>query len=354
MSGESRAQEATTSTTASHSGTATAVAAATATAISTTPAAREPAVAPAHEAVCENCAAPVTGPFCAQCGQRHGHSIQSAWHFIREATEDLTHTDSRLWQTLWALLARPGALTREFLDGHRVRYLPPLRLYLVVSLAFFVLAGLAAQHGGNVVRIENGPRHGFSITRAPAADAARADVTLTSAQVDEVCPEMASGLVHLSPGLLSRLEQPLTSSCHKFLTDAGASWYEQFLRNMERVLFVFLPVLALFAWLLYWRPRHYYVEHLLFFVHNHAFLFLLLSLHRLVALASATAPVDLTGLVGLAVWGYIPWYLYRSMRTVYGQGKMLTLVKFLALVCIYGVTGVVAVLGTALYSVLTL
>ena len=54
------------------------------------------------------------------------------------ATEDLTHADSRLWRTLAALLFKPGHLTREFLAGRRARYLPPVRLYLVLSVLFFL------------------------------------------------------------------------------------------------------------------------------------------------------------------------------------------------------------------------
>ena len=57
----------------------------------------------------------------------------------------ISHTDSRLWRTLAALLLRPGYLTREFLAGRRARYLPPVRLYLVISLVFFLWA--SSGHG---------------------------------------------------------------------------------------------------------------------------------------------------------------------------------------------------------------
>src|SRR5687768_18420722 len=60
-------------------------------------------------------------------------------HFAGEAFESITHADSRLWRTLGFLLAKPGRLTREFFDGRRAAYLPPFRLYLVISVAFFLL-----------------------------------------------------------------------------------------------------------------------------------------------------------------------------------------------------------------------
>ena len=103
-----------------------------------------PAVAPPaapDEPNCANCGAVLTGRFCCNCGPRREHEIHSVWHFTQEATEDLTHADSRLWSTMTALMFKPGLLTREFLAGRRVKYLPPLRLYLVLSVVFFLILG---------------------------------------------------------------------------------------------------------------------------------------------------------------------------------------------------------------------
>src|ERR1044072_1269710 len=91
---------------------------------------------------CENCGAPLSGEYCAACGQRHEPHVHSLGHFAGEAFESITHADSRLWRTLGYLLVKPGRLTREFFDGRRARFMPPFRLYLVISLLFFLVAGL--------------------------------------------------------------------------------------------------------------------------------------------------------------------------------------------------------------------
>jgi hypothetical protein len=311
------------------------------------PAARAPA--PLAGARCENCATPVTGPYCAQCGQKHGHALHSVWHFLREATEDLTHADSRLWQTLIALLARPGALTREFLDGHRVRYLPPLRLYLVISLLYFLMPQLPALE----VQISSSDTaHGFRISTSHAGT-----TPITPERATEICQMMLVGPDKLLSLLGQSHREPLLSNaCQKSLKEGATSYQEVFRHNTERAMFVFLPLLAFFAWLLYWRPRHYYVEHLLFFVHNHSFLFLVLALSRFVAMLAPQSPLlkQPAEVLDSLVFVYICGYLYFAMRSMYGQGRLLTLAKYGALLFFYFLTAVLGMLGTAAYTALTL
>jgi hypothetical protein len=125
---------------------------------------------------------------------------------------------------------------------------------------------------------------------------------------------------------------------------------EAFLHNLPRAMFVFLPLLAGAMMLMYWRPRHYYVEHLLLFVHNHAFAFVLLLL---AAAVSALLPFA-AGWVSFALWLYIPWYVYRSMRLVYGQGRWLTIAKLLVLSLFYLLSGALMLGLNVAYSALTL
>jgi hypothetical protein len=47
--------------------------------------------------------------------------------------------DGRLFLTLKTLLLKPGALSLEYRNGKRKTYTPPLRLYVVISILFFLL-----------------------------------------------------------------------------------------------------------------------------------------------------------------------------------------------------------------------
>src|SRR4051812_45191979 len=113
-----------------------------------------PALPVPQTLVCANCGTPLSGEYCAKCGQRDEPQVHSVTHFASEALESITHADSRLWRTLSYLLAKPGRLTLEFFAGHRVSYLPPFRLYLVISLLFFLIARVPE---GGAVEIDDAP-----------------------------------------------------------------------------------------------------------------------------------------------------------------------------------------------------
>ena len=70
----------------------------------------------------------------------------------------------------------------------------------------------------------------------------------------------------------------LQAACAKVAEDHGAGLGRAIVHNIPKAMFVFLPLLALAMKPLYWRPKRYYVEHLLFLIHNHAFVFLVLAI----------------------------------------------------------------------------
>jgi hypothetical protein len=113
-------------------------------------------------------------------------------------------------------------------------------------------------------------------------------------------------------------------------------------------MFLFLPLLAGLMKLLYWRPPRYYLEHLLLLIHNHAFVFLLLSIFML-----ATHWVSSSGwntFFGLVLVGYLARYLYRSMKSMYGQAGWLTFLKFSVLGFAYLICGLAMLVAAALFT----
>jgi len=334
---------------------------------------------------CLNCGTILGGQYCANCGQRAKGRLISVVELVRDAFGDLFELDSRLWRTLIPLLTRPGQLTRDYLEGRRASYMPPFRTYLVLSILFFFASFF-------------NPEDEFGILFEPAAETSQPttenreeDLSVGDA-VSEVREEMLAELAEegiiaegetddidedssglsvtfdddsndcefenfdssdMPPWLARRLTKDrLEQTCSEVRADNGREFLDKLKDNGPVALIVLLPLMALVQKALYPLSKRYYVEHLLFFVHYHAFFFLILTVQlsfagivEIAGLSAAIANVTAT-----ATTVYIPVYLYKAMRRVYGQGRFVTLAKFFVLTLAYffGLTSIFVV--TAVFS----
>ena len=90
-----------------------------------------------NASACPNCGTPITGVFCAHCGQHLADREPTFRSLIRDAFGEITDLDGRIWRTVRTLLFRPGVITRDYLDGKRARYLPPFRIYLIANVILY-------------------------------------------------------------------------------------------------------------------------------------------------------------------------------------------------------------------------
>ena len=370
---------------------------------------------------CLNCGEVLTGQHCSHCGQRATVKVLSLWGMTRDLLGDITNFDSRLWRTLVPLAFRPGVLTQDYLRGRRASYTPPFRMYLILSVAFFLLATLGGNPGSDLTfnvdekggaNLQINPGGGEGAAGKDAAPATKAGTTpgnvaapppreLTAeekALIDTLVKripdkddrvrarvEMETKLASASPedlaavrkvlndpcgsdslkvdiGMLGKDYEPrLRDACRKIWTDTptfGRALFE----NIPKMMFVFLPLIAAVIYALYLGSGRYYVEHLLFVVHYHAFFFLgglvILLVERLATWTKDTTAGAAFGAIGgfliflFAV--YVPYYLYRAMRRVYGQGRIVTLVKYAILGVAYLFCMVITGLALLFYTALSL
>lgn len=90
---------------------------------------------------CANCGTVLRGEFCSACGQkRFVESDRRFGNLAQQFVESATDLDGRLWGTLRALLFQPGLLSRDYMDGKRVRWMSPIALFLLVNLVYFFSA----------------------------------------------------------------------------------------------------------------------------------------------------------------------------------------------------------------------
>jgi len=308
--------------------------------------------------------------------------VHTLGHFAGEAFESVTHADSRLWRTIGYLLVKPGHLTREFFAGRRASYLPPFRLYLVISLLFFLVAGLpdrinvrdegpptpetvaSLKEGAAAIERNAATTPGMkSVAEAMRKKAAEQEAILSGAKPAEVEPAGTEDSDRVETDLCPPAMKPpppdagwraeaMYGFCQKISHMSGKQLFEAVVHNIPRAMFVLLPLLALIMKLLYWRPKRYYVEHLLFLVHNHCFVFLSLVLMILVARLSFIS--GLIPWLETAMTLYMIWYIFRAMRIYYGQSRWMTFGKYLFMGNAYLVTSSLVLAGTVLYSAITL
>lgn len=420
---------------------------------------RDPAIYQAEASAtetpdCPNCGTLLHGQYCWQCGQRSRVRLITLWELMRDAVGDLFELDSRLWRSLKPLLFRPGLLTSDYLAGRRARYMPPFRMYLVLSIIFFLVWGLDSdefrvtpgneagsqaiierlnvleelqrqdpdparqqQIAGLKVVLENmggfdgadrSAEHemrivldGDSIETEPGADGMDAvsgaspyEDAVSAASpfegaVDEAQTESidANGPVEstepaaevaetnnkknskgwkcgklefdLGWGWLNQQigEQKIQAACRKMEQDEGESFGKAMLDNLPAMMFLFLPLLALALKVLYVGSGRYYVEHLLFTVHYHAFFFLIVTLTIFVHGSQELLhlPDWLVGIFTAVVVFYIqPVYLYKALRRVYQQGHVATVIRWILLSIAYVAAFFTTMAVTLIYTAVTL
>ncbi|MEE4174996.1 MAG: DUF3667 domain-containing protein [Xanthomonadales bacterium] len=362
-------------------------------AVSPDPALTLRASARAGSPACLNCGTSLEGPFCHYCGQPDRNFLRFFPALLREFLSEALELDSRFTRTMKPLLFIPGRLTRDYLDGRRFRYTPPVRLYLFSSIIFFLLAAFLSSDAIEENVTFGGQGSGIQITADTEEDLARVEEALGA-----LPPELRAQIdTDLSEARVREREQEDFFSTQEirfndqpwhpednpvdfaWLPDSMNAWInEEIGRSPEKAkrinenprlivreifdilpatMFVLLPVVALIFKFWYLFSGHYYIEHLILALHNHSFVFvaLIISLF-LEALEMFAAGRGLGWLEAGAYWSsyivgfWIPIYLVLSLRTVYRQGWFLTLGKGFCigisyLTLLVFVTTVVALLG---------
>jgi hypothetical protein len=295
---------------------------------------------------CLNCGTVVTGRHCAQCGQAADVHVLSMKEVAGDVTHSLLHLDSRVWRTLRLLVRKPGELTREFIAGRHPPYIPPFRLYLAVSILYFALSALLPDLGifdlSPTAPVSEELKRELEAEGVPAA---RVEGMLKDA---DSCQVSVFGATPNS----TAFEQTLARACEQMKRDGGRLFAERFATNAPKLMFLFLPLMAGVALLFYRRPRRLYAEHLVLFLHNHAFTFLLMGATSILG-AIADLEFPMAGLLDFAsflLWCWLPYYVYRSMRVVYGNGRALTLLKFVVISLIYVTLLGVTLLGAMVFT----
>jgi hypothetical protein len=256
---------------------------------------------------CANCGDALAGEYCSRCGQRALDLHRPFSALVSDAVGDLLNLDTRLIRTLRPLMARPGAVAKSYIAGRRASHVPPLKSYLIAALIFFSLFTVFPSDAPVSVVVQGSP--------------------------EEAAAKGRGGVSFSLPARIGYFDQWYQAARTRAMKDPQrfASIYYA---NIPRAFFVFLPLFALFLELLY-RKQGYVVDHLVFALYYHAFVFLEFSLIFLAGHLSAFVPTPVRWIIGLSLWGWLFAYLPMALRRVYGGSRLMTGMKLVTLGLLY-------------------
>jgi hypothetical protein len=260
---------------------------------------------------CLNCDAELVGPYCARCGQKRPLIDLSLREFLHETTQEVTHWEGKVPATLKTLFTKPGLLTLDFLEGRRARWLPPLRLYLICSVAYFL--------SGPIVE---------AISHRSAREVAK--ITLTNPDGSTtLTPEGRAQIEQSLPGRLfgrERLERAVANSDK--LNRAIETAY-------PKAMVVLLPLFAFLTRLAWRRKMPHYAAHLYPALHLHSAWFGILAVATLFIPFIESQTVLST--VGFVILAYIVAHSLIALRRVFGDSWGRTIAKAAAVGVAYGI-----------------
>ncbi len=322
---------------------------------------------------CLNCGTTVQGRFCHHCGQENVVTRESFGKLVLHFFYDITHFDSKFFDTLRFLLFRPGFLALEYMKGRRASYLNPIRMYVFTSAFFFLI--FFALKGTNeafkftddepFTRTERDSilmAERENLEKNPGNFNIQRRIAILSDTLQEVHPTqlyaysdgfMAFGTINGNYRNRAHYDSVQANSEKKDSWLAGL-WNKRAIevnekykndpsKSMERIsdsilhklpyiLFVSLPFFALILKLLYIRRKNlYYADHGIFSVYHYILSFILLLFVFLWdKLAEITNWRIWTFMIAVTIIA-LPVYLFISMKRFYRQGGMKTFFKFLLL-----------------------
>lgn len=272
---------------------------------------------------CLNCGTEVPERYCTHCGQENAVPHESFGHLFNHFFADVIHYDSKTLLTLKYLLFRPGFLTKEYIAGKRVRYVNPIKLYIFTSFVFyffyFLLQGSPVNTAKPVI-----VNRTDSVSRAFTNNLDKYSNEEAYREAQKALPEAQQD------GALKR------RAIHAYYKEKEArergegGLNEHFKHNYPKMMFVLLPLFALYLkWLYHRRKKWFYADHAIFSLHFHTFFFIFYLFTTILDKLFHTDWIAQAGLIAVFV------HLLLSLKNIYGGRSFW---KAFSLVMMYGFT----------------
>ncbi len=276
---------------------------------------------------------------------------------LADLLNEFLNWDSKFFATIGLLLVRPWRLTNEFLAGHRVRYVHPLRLYLLARAR-----GLHLEPGKlgpkDRAELEADLKKGDlppaareeleTLLREPPSSPAPSPLTTTPSpppapRTDKQTQEsgkIVTGptdrpIVAFDPGTKSStpFERWLEAKAKDKMGERGTKmglFVSTLFSNLPYMMLCCIPLFAFVLKVLYLRRRIFYIDHLIYALHIHTFAYVGIMLIVLATIGlNRMVPGPIAGWIIALLWTAFVVQIFLSIRRVYRQGWFITIFKFL-------------------------
>src|SRR5215470_611939 len=300
---------------------------------------------------CENCGSPLHGHWCAKCGQPAIDYRRSFRYIIVDLLNEFLNWDSKFFKTIALLLVRPWKLTNDFLAGHRVRYVNPLRLYLLASILFFFAVNYWAKAihltpkrlspaDRTAVEAKLKDKNVPGEVRAEVEDALRSENEQTGqSSPGTATPKQASTpIVEFADFAPSKnqskpFEKWMEARAKEKMGEQGTKmdlFIKTLISNLPYMMLCCIPLFAVVLKLLYVRRKIFYIDHLIYALHIHSFAYLATILIILVTIGlNHAAAGAFSGSIIALLWITFATQIFLSVRRVYRQAWFISIFKFL-------------------------
>ncbi len=287
---------------------------------------------------CLNCGAPLQGTFCHQCGQKDLPRRQDIGDLIINFISSFYSFESKFFKTFGFLLFRPGRMINDYNAGKRESYYHPARMYVFLSFVFFLVLSVIPDEEKIDLTADGKALSNEEKTLLTLDSLSLQHDSVNWGGYDPKSLVEYDSIENLKPveARDGALERYFTEKFIKLKQESGDDdktilkrFFDAFLENIPRMIFLLLPVFALILKLLYIRRDFYYSEHLVLSVIIYDFMYLTGTVGLLCSLVSWLKWMPTV----LMLWGLF--YLYKSMRRVYKQSRTKTVLKFFLLNSIF-------------------
>jgi hypothetical protein len=338
---------------------------------------------PIHEletGKCKNCGTEFKGHYCPDCGQEVAEFNRPFGFIMYDFMGNFFAFDTRFFITFKYLLFYPGFLTQEFFRGKRKKYSPPFRIFVFLSFVLFLILSFLTDKGLEAelnTSINESPQTVKENIAVLNNELNRAENELNEIPLDSLAPNLFKiqndsakikiDLVGIFFGkgsirerldkLANVLEAQITDETEpdnrnrikKYVTICRAPEVaiSKLLQYLSWASFILLPLFALILKLFYVRRKQLYIKHLLFSIHIHSFVFIILILITLPWLLFNSIP----GIIVTILLFTIPLYIIIALHKFYAQSWGKTIVKLILMGMIYNFIITTVVLAVFLKSI---